>query len=554
VPESRSDLPAGVPDGTVTRQLLAFVEHTSDLVGVVDDASRIVYLNDAARKRLGVADGAGLTTGNLFPPDAFARYYDEVRPALLHTRTWRGEIPVLTASGDATPMDVTVVADVGPGGEVRTLVAFGRELDAAPRGGLGAGVVADALTGLPGPDAIDERIAAALARGARSGARIAVIVADVDGMSDLNASFGRARGDEVLRRIAHAMSRVTRLGDTVARIRDDTFAVVVTGLQDGDTAWEVVERLRAAVGEVGVDLGDGACAVSASFGLAIAEAGDEPAALLRRAEGAMRRAKSVGGARTTMFEADTGVTITTLADELALAVSHGLIRPHVHSVVELDTGELVGYQGLARWAHPRHGLLEADQFIHLVAGTPVLPVIDLAVLRRTAAAAARRARSGASIRAYGHLSRRLLGDLGAERYLAEIVDDLGVAAPDLCVEVAHAIVARPSRTVETALRTLHDLGVRLVLSGVDAECDVGDIVGYGFDELRLDRRLVRDATRDPARRRMARGTVALARALGLRVIAVGIESEDDRARMLDAGCHDGEGFLFGPVRPAGDVA
>jgi EAL domain-containing protein (putative c-di-GMP-specific phosphodiesterase class I) len=254
-----------------------------------------------------------------------------------------------------------------------------------------------------------------------------------------------------------------------------------------------------------------------------------------------------------MFDADMGITVTTLADELALAVSHGLIRPHVQPVVDLETGALAGYQGLARWAHPRHGMLEADQFVHLVAGTPILPVIDLAVLRRTAAAAARSARSGVPIRAYGHASRRLLGDTTADRYLLEIIDDLGVAPANLCIEVAHAIVARPSRTIESALRTLREVGARLVLSGVDGECDVNEIVAYGFDEVRLDRRLVRDAARDPVRRRLAHGTIALARALGLDVIAVGIETESDRAQMFDAGCDYGEGFLFGPVRPAGDV-
>ena len=110
----------------------------------------------------------------------------------------------------------------------------------------------------------------------------------------------------------------------------------------------------------------------------------------------------------------------------------------MQSVVDLQTGVLVGYQGLARWDHPRRGLLDADQFVHDVASTPILPVIDLAVLRRTAAAVARRARSGLRMHAYGHLSRRLLADVDVERYLTEIVDDLGIAPSDLCVEVAHA--------------------------------------------------------------------------------------------------------------------
>ena len=133
------------------------------------------------------------------------------------------------------------------------------------------------------------------------------------------------------------------------------------------------------------------------------------------------------------------------------------------------------------------GLLEAEQFVDIVANTPVLSVVDLAVLRRTAAAAARAARSGLRVRAYGHLSRRLIGDVDVARYLAEIVDELRIAPSDLCVEIAHALVAQPSPRIERALRDLRATGVRMVLSAVDGECEVNQIVEYGFDELRLAR-------------------------------------------------------------------
>ena len=119
----------------VVRRLLAFVEGTSDLVGVVDQESRVVYLNNAARKRLGVGDGTELTTAHMFPPQAFTQYYDEIRPELLRSGTWHGEVAVLTGSGEASPMTMTIVAEVGPGGEVNTLVALGpRNRGATGRG------------------------------------------------------------------------------------------------------------------------------------------------------------------------------------------------------------------------------------------------------------------------------------------------------------------------------------------------------------------------------------------------------------------------------------
>jgi EAL domain-containing protein (putative c-di-GMP-specific phosphodiesterase class I) len=257
----------------------------------------------------------------------------------------------------------------------------------------------------------------------------------------------------------------------------------------------------------------------ARFGLALANATDTPADLLTRAESAMARTRAFDGTMVVRSDAHAGSIVMALADELALAVSHGQIHPYLQPVVDLHTGVTGGYQGLARWQHPEHGILDADEFVHLVASTALLPVIDLGVLRRTAAAAVRSARNGRAVHVYGHLSRRLLTDSDIERYLAEIIDEGGVSPSDLRIEIAHETVTRPSRTVERGLRTLHKIGVGLVLTGVDGEFDVNQIVDFQFDLLRLAPRLVREATADPARRRVAR-TIALARALGLTVIAV----------------------------------
>ena len=155
------------------------------------------------------------------------------------------------------------------------------------------------------------------------------------------------------------MSRGLRAGDTVARLGGDEFVVLVDGLDETDTAWQVAERLRDAVCRAPVELGrGGAVTVTASFGVAVGTPDDAPEELVQRADAAMYRAKAMGGAQVVVFDSP-DVSITALADELAVAVSHGQIRPHVQPVVDLHTGALVGYQGLARWEHPERGLLEA---------------------------------------------------------------------------------------------------------------------------------------------------------------------------------------------------
>jgi EAL domain-containing protein (putative c-di-GMP-specific phosphodiesterase class I) len=224
----------------------------------------------------------------------------------------------------------------------------------------------------------------------------------------------------------------------------------------------------------------------------------------------------------------------------------------VQRVVDLRTGEVVGYQGLARWEHPDRGLLDADTFIDLVANTPMAPVVDLAVLRRTAAVSARAARrGGGNARSYGHLSRRLVGDPALEGYLAEIARDLGLAASDLYVEIAHPLLGRGDRVLRGALSALRDVGVKTVLTDVQGECDADDIAQHGFEQVRLARPFVKEATVDSDRHRVLTATVALAHALDVSVIAVGVESDREKSAMLDAGVDDGQGLLLGAIVPAG---
>jgi diguanylate cyclase (GGDEF)-like protein len=394
----------------------------------------------------------------------------------------------------------------------------------------------------------------ALARAGREANMVAVVLIDVDSLKDVNDTYGHAAGDEVLRVLARRMSRIVRDADTVARVGGDEFVVLLDGLTDAEAAITLSNRLREAVCQTALDIDGMELSVGASFGVALGERGDEPAELLRRADTAMYRAKARGGDNVVVFDDESEVSVTTLANDFAVAVSHGLIRPHVQPVIDLHTHEIVGYQGVARWNHPVRGTLDADTFIDIVANTPMAPVVDLAVLRRTAAVAARTARrGGGQVRVYGHLSRRLIGDPRLDQYLAEISGELTISMADLCIEVAHPIVARGSVAVKSALRAAREAGVRTVLTGLHGEGDVNEIVEHAFDELRLARRLVHAAAFDPEQRRIVTATVALAHALDLPVIAVGVETEAETVAMVDAGCDYAQGDYFGAVVPAGDA-
>ena len=370
----------------VPRLLLSYIADTSDLVGVVDSQGNVIYLNDAARARLGVGDADDLSNSDIFPAEAFTLYYENVRPVLLRDKVWTGPLPVRVEGGAARMMTVTVVAGVGPGGEIEWLVAHGREL---------------------------------------------------------------------------------------------------------------LEELE------------------------------------------------VKGARTM-----TTTSVDPMAHELAYAVSQGRIAPYVQAVVDVRSRDVVGYQGLARWRHRTRGLLEAAAFIDFVADSPTAPVIDLAVIRDTAAVAARGARGGGQLRVYAHLSRRLLADEQLERYLSEIVEDLALADGQLCACIAQPLVTHPARSLPETLESLRARGIRLVLTDVGYERDATDIVPHGFAELRLSREIVVDCDVDAARALVVRETAAFARGLGLAASAVAVETPAQFDVVAEAGCDLAVGHLFGVPVPA----
>lgn len=535
-------------DEDVRSRLLDFAARTSDFVGMVDAQSQVRYLNEAARKHLGVGDADDLTTADIFPAETFHRYYEEIRPRLLATGVWSGVLSVLTASGDVTPMQLSLVAQVGPGGEVNGIVTHGREV--APTGdgepALGPGDAAP----LSGRSLLEDRFEVARARANRAGHRVALAFVDVGSTPELSAgAVDRAFADNVLRLVTQRLSRSVRASDTVARMGATTFALLLDDIDDDTDAYILVERIRDDVTQTPLWTAAGELTIDAAFGLAIATAEGPLRDVLARAQRAARSPEAARGRRVVAYDEGADAAAVTLGAELAIAVSQGDIRPFVQPLVHLATGDTVGYQGLARWAHRTRGLLEAGRFIGLAAGTPMAPVIDLAVIRAAAAVVAALP-SSSGVRLYAHLSRRLLSDPRVDQYLAETVLSVGLSPAQVCLEVAESLMARPSRAMHDAIRSLRDAGVGLALTSVNASTEINHVVEYGFDELHLDPALSREAVVDASQRRVVRGLAGYAHALDVPVAAIGVDDARHRDVLADAGCDLGRGELFGAPVPA----
>src|SRR5262245_10417621 len=270
----------------VVLRLLDFVDRMQDLVGVCDEHGRVLYLNESARKHLGVADTAELTTADFFAPEAFASYYDEVRPTLLRTGVWSGELPIRAPGGASIPMLFSVVAGVAPGGEITGLVTHGRPLSYGPTGNEPAVAFAQDGAQLVDRGVVTEWLGGALEAAGSTGQRVAIVSAEIQDLRSLLERYGDFVIDGVIRAVARRMSTSIRRSDLVARVGRNAFFIAFTDVRDAAEGLRLSQTLKETLERDAIWTAAGNVSVVLRVGLVIAGARDSADEAMRRAEAA----------------------------------------------------------------------------------------------------------------------------------------------------------------------------------------------------------------------------------------------------------------------------
>ena len=546
VPMSSTQPEGGAPrTPEVEARLLAYLDRTTDLVGVTDDKGNVVYLNDTARARLHVPAGVEgpLTTVDLFPPEAFDTYFEQMRPAILRGDVWNGYLPVVVGAGEPVEMWVTVVGGVRPGGEVAWLVLTARDVTEwrHVRDELSQGATHDALTGLANRTVLHDRMGIALTRARRTGAKVAVLVIDVDDLGVVNDSFGLVAGDAVLVELAGRLNDSVRAIDTVARVGGDEFVVLLDGVDDEDEARSLATRVQAVLEARSIEAAPGTIVnVSASVGMAVGDGEVEAEALLRRADAAMYDAKGERHPERRRTPGTRDVSPAVTAHDVAVALTQRAIVPYYQPVVVAGTGAVAAMQVLARWLRPEGDPVAAHDFVEIVEGSGVSFSLDLAMLRQAVVDVASRPDLHVP-RVDVPVAARFLLRPGVERFVHEVLSQARLPASRLAVVVPERLLAHHSRLVADALWSLHEEGVTLVASVPELEPGSLPQLDDGlFAELRFPASGDLDAL------------VAFARGRGMVPRVFGVESTDALAQAVAAGCELAEGRAIGDPRPMPD--
>jgi diguanylate cyclase (GGDEF)-like protein len=409
----------------------------------------------------------------------------------------------------------------------------------------------DELTGLANRRAFNE----ALDRSVRHRSpdrRLALLVVDLDDFKAVNDSLGHHYGDELLRLTAPRLQQAVRAGDVVARVGGDEFAVLLADA-DGARAVAVAERLRAGLRSP-FRLGGRDLVIAASIGIALVpEDGDEPTEVLQHADLAMYEAK-VTRSGVALFRPEmraSGRMRLETTERLRRAIEDGEVVLHYQPQVSLRTGAVTGVEALARWEHPDGGLVPPSGFLAQMESGGLMPLLTGSVL-------AQAIRQGAAWRAQGHdltvavnLSVTNLLDPRFPQQVIGMLEAAQLPPGALELELTEDLFMADPVRARAAASALLGAGVSLVVddygtgfSTLGYLRDLRDVRG-----LKLDRSFVTNLDQDPRSEAIVESTINLAHALGMVVVAEGVETAAVRDRLVAFGCELAQGHLFSVALP-----
>ena len=552
-------------------------ENAADMIALVDTKGRRLYNSPAYEKVL------GYSAQELAETPAFEQIHPEDRFKVLEAareahNTGVGKkleyrIRHKDGSWRILESSASVIRDTQ--GVVDKLVIVNRDVTDRKRAeeALEHNSFHDALTGLPNRRLFLDRLQRLFARVQRNpDFQYAVLFVDVDGFKGFNDTLGTGAGDQILIETGRRLTGCLRHGDTVARpkgklpipdavlseLHGDEFTILLEGLKDPSDGLRVAARIQAAVSPPHIFEGR-EVRTSVSIGVALSlDPHDQLEDLLREADVAVRRAKSLGGARSEIFDEATHIRAASrlkLESDLRSAIDYQQFHICYQPVVHLDTGQLAGLEALVRWDHPEQGLIPPARFLEAAESAGLLVPIGRWVLQEACKQLYRWQAKFPSLRE----ALNLTVNLSAKQFAyAHLVGDVRTVLQEtlfdpsrLQFEVAESVIMAAPKLTSGVLAQLKQLGARI---------SVGDFgTGYSslswlrrlsIDEVKVDRSLVGSMPSDRASCDIIRLIVTVARELNLKVIAEGIETVIHRDRVQKLGCKFGQGYYFSHPIPA----
>ncbi|EJE52296.1 diguanylate cyclase (GGDEF) domain-containing protein [Acidovorax sp. CF316] len=417
---------------------------------------------------------------------------------------------------------------------------------------------ADALTGLPNRLLFEDRLIHALLRLDRTNHlrvedRLAVLFVDLDGFKPINDSFGHAAGDVILRSAADRLRKEARECDTVARVGGDEFLILLEDVTDVAACVSMANRVLESLAQP-FEVSGKKVQIACSIGIVVHPDHGERTKLVANADAAMYAAKRAGGGCYALFEPHMGSDASEqleLLNDLRQALDRGELALHYQPKIDGTRGQISGVEALLRWNHPKHGMVSPLVFIALAERFGLIGRLGSWVINEACRQTAEWARSGMRMRVAINLSVHQLRESGLAERIGQALQFHGLDASQLLCEITESVAMEDIKATQRTFDGLARIGVFLSI----------DDFGTGYSslnylrqlpaqQLKIDRSFVNDLENSEDARAVVSAVVSLAHALGLRVVAEGVETMGQRDILLGMDCDELQGFFFARPMPA----
>lgn len=411
----------------------------------------------------------------------------------------------------------------------------------------------DELSRLPNRRTFDLRLDQEIAQLGRTKSALAVLLLDLDRFKAVNDTYGHTAGDELLRQVATRLSGMMRLGDTVARLGGDEFGIIQTNLASPEGGAALGERILHALTEP-FDIMGVQTTIGCSIGIALApQDGADRETLMRLADTALYQSKNEGRNRFSFFEPrmNRALQMKRLVEEdLRRAIANDELTLHYQPQIAADSGRICGVEALVRWRHPDHGLVPPSDFIAIAEERGLIVPLGEWVLRR----ACRDAQGWQGVKLAVNVSPVQFRHKDFVGSVMRVLAETGFDPGRLELELTESTVVDDADAAEAAMMELRAAGVGLALD--DFGTGYSSLIylrRFAFDKIKIDRSFLEYMETTGESAILVHSVVHLGRALGLRVCAEGVETDEQHRFLQAIGCHELQGFLFSRGVPAGEI-
>ena len=407
----------------------------------------------------------------------------------------------------------------------------------------------DPLTSMPNRLLLSDRLEHALRVAHRSGEQVAIMFIDLDRFKNINDSLGHAMGDQLLQHVANRLRFLIREQDTLARLGGDEFVIMLERIHDHNDVKAIAEKMMSAF-ESPFNIDHHSLYLTLSIGISLyPQDGLDRETLIRNADAAMYRSKESGRNSCNFYTVELTDTITeklTLENALRNALSHHELVLHYQPQYDLDSGRLIGAEALIRWNHPSRGLLFPSSFIQLTEESGLIVPIGEWVIASACAQMCDWLAAGIEIDTIAVNVSGLQFQRGnLVTSVKEALQKSGLNAHHLELEITESIIMTKPEGAIAALNELKALGVMISIDDFGTGySSLNQLKHLPVNKLKIDQSFVHDIPHDKNDEAIACAIIALGQSLHIQVSAEGVETDEQRAFLLKAGCLEGQGYLY----------